>query len=285
MAAISLPTLAPVLTGQADDGQAVTVPGVLFNLARRTNKSGAPWMWVMLADTAGRAVPVVVFPGSYAQLAGVLTERAPVLLSGRVDRRGHRVGLVATDMSLIEKIHRPSGSNRQERPAGPGSTTSHQASEEIPSMTHRCPDAVPDPYTVIGAPWPVDGPYSSEHTASAARAVAELVRYLNHATRAVAALPDPVAVYDALGALSAATAGLPQTLCQLAGRLTELGEDSNAAVDNLGEPMVPRTAAQLAADALTDAAGQLADTARLLAAAHTLAGRLYLNTAIQGGAL
>lgn len=289
-AVMSLATLAPVLTGQADDGQAVTVPGVLFNLVRRTNKAGAPWAWLMLADTAGRAVPVVVFPGRYTHLADVLTERAPIVLSARVDRRGHRVGLVATDIRPIDQItiHRPGGSNRQERPAGPGSTTRQQASEETPSMTHhaphRRPDPVPDPYTVVGAPWPVDGPYSPEHTATAARAAAELVRYLNHATRTGAALPDPVAVYDTLTALAVTVDGLPQTLRQMAARLSDLAEDDNIAVDSLGEQISPSTAARWASDTLTDAASQLAGTRRLLAAAHTLTGRLYLNTTPEDGA-
>ena len=74
-----------------------------------------------------------------------------------------------------------------------------------------------------------------------ARAAAEAIRGLNHATRDHAALGQPSAAYDILGALSQAASGLPQLTAQVtsyldqalaAGKLGhDSGEDPAMAVD------------------------------------------------------
>src|SRR5262249_31528373 len=135
-----------------------------------------------------------------------------------------------------------------------------------------------DPDLAIGVVWPVYGPYSAEHTVTAAWAAAELVRYLNYATRAAAGLPYPAAVYDLLGGLGAVVGGLPQTLRQTAQRLTDLGNDPYAATDTLGQALTPPQAARLAVEDLAAAAGLLDSLAQRLAAAQGLAGRVDLDS-------
>src|SRR5947207_14801698 len=81
------------------------------------------------------------------------------------------------------------GSNRQERSAGPASTNRPMGQEEASSMTHYLHR--PDPDAVIAEMWPVDGPYTGDASLSAARAAADLLGYLAHATRQADALPAP----------------------------------------------------------------------------------------------
>ena len=102
--------------------------------------------------------------------------------------------------------------------------------------------------------------------AALARAAAEAIRGLNHATRDPASLGQPSAAYDLIGALSITAARLPQLITQISaylnhalagGRLGhDLGEDPALAVDDtvifLGDARL--SAAALAAD--LDAAQQ-----------------------------
>lgn len=66
----------------------------------------------------------------------------------------------------------------------------------------------------VGQHWPVDGPRDGDTVADAANAVAELVRYLNHATRS--GLHWAADVDAVLAGLGEAMHGLPQVLAQLA---------------------------------------------------------------------
>jgi hypothetical protein len=85
------------------------------------------------------------------------------------------------------------------------------------------------------------GQHASGDTVTLARAAAEAIRGLNHATRTEAGLDQPSAAYDILGALAAAAARLGQLLTQItryldtalaAGRLGhDLGEDPAHAID------------------------------------------------------
>jgi len=61
--------------------------------------------------------------------------------------------------------------------------------------------------------------WSAVHTTAAAGQVAELLRYLNHATDHPEALPDPAAVADLLHLLGQSVRRLPQTLRQVARRV------------------------------------------------------------------
>lgn len=69
--------------------------------------------------------------------------------------------------------------------------------------------------TVVEQNWPYDGPYRGGATKSTATAMAELVRYLNCATRHDRALPYVGTVCLVAEALHNATEGLDQTLRQL----------------------------------------------------------------------
>ena len=102
-----------------------------------------------------------------------------------------------------------------------------------------------------------------------ARAAAEAIRGLNHATRCDAGLGQPSAAYDVIGALSLAAARLPQLIAQItgyldqslqAGRLgNDLGEDPAPDVDGAGVFLgdARMSAAALAGD-LSQAQEQLA---------------------------
>ena len=78
--------------------------------------------------------------------------------------------------------------------------------------------------------------------AAMARAAAEALRDLNHATRDPASLGQPSAAYDVIGAVSITAARLPQLITQIttylnhalaSGRLGhDLGEDPALAVDD-----------------------------------------------------
>jgi hypothetical protein len=75
--------------------------------------------------------------------------------------------------------------------------------------------ATPDPDTLIDEHWPIDGPHGPGSVASAAAAVAHLVRYLNHATRSTNAHPSGPDLSSTLNNLATAVQRLPQLLQQL----------------------------------------------------------------------
>lgn len=85
------------------------------------------------------------------------------------------------------------------------------------------------------------GKLPGDEPVALARAAAEAIRGLNHATRGPAGLGQPSAAYDVLGALSMAAARTGQALAQItryldaaetAGRLGhDRGEDPSLAVD------------------------------------------------------
>lgn len=68
---------------------------------------------------------------------------------------------------------------------------------------------------MTAALFPLDGPHTPETVIGAARAVDDLVRYLNHATRGHL-LGNPADLYSVLAALSMAVMKLPQLVEQLA---------------------------------------------------------------------
>jgi hypothetical protein len=72
---------------------------------------------------------------------------------------------------------------------------------------------------VVARYFPLDGPYDDERTAAAAQTIAELVRYLNYATRYEEAARWPASVDRVLGALGDAAYGQVQALDQLGSRL------------------------------------------------------------------
>jgi hypothetical protein len=69
--------------------------------------------------------------------------------------------------------------------------------------------------------------WSAAHTRAAAGELAELVRYLNHATQYPEALPNPDAVGELLQQLGQSVRRLPQLLQQAAARMESLAADSD----------------------------------------------------------
>lgn len=73
-----------------------------------------------------------------------------------------------------------------------------------------------DPDDVIAWVWPLGGPYGSAETESAAGALYELVRYLNHATYNQDAIPYLSTADSVMGRLAAVAHALHQLVTQLA---------------------------------------------------------------------
>jgi hypothetical protein len=90
----------------------------------------------------------------------------------------------------------------------------------------------------------VDDPQPGSEAAALARAAADAIRGLNHATRSAGGLGQPSAAYDVIGSLSLAAARTGQALAQVtryldqalaAGRLGhDLGDDPRFAVETAG---------------------------------------------------
>ena len=95
-----------------------------------------------------------------------------------------------------------------------------------------------------GPPWMTSARWPRDDTVALARAAAEAIRGLNHATRCDAGLGQPSAAYDVIGALSLAASRLGQLLTQIAGYLDrslragrlshDLGEDPALHVNGAG---------------------------------------------------
>jgi DNA polymerase III subunit alpha len=70
-----------------DDGDLVTIGGIVGAVARRYTKKGEPYAQFRLEDLAG-GVTVVAFPSVYDQVPHLIETDAIVLVKGRIDRRG-----------------------------------------------------------------------------------------------------------------------------------------------------------------------------------------------------
>lgn len=88
----------------------------------------------------------------------------------------------------------------------------------------------------VGALFPLDGPYNDERTRAAARSIAELVRYLNHAGWSDNAYPWPATADSVVGSLSSAVAGLDQLLRQVEQRFAMLAMRDDAYTTGEGKP-------------------------------------------------
>ena len=134
---------------------------------------------------------------------------------------------------------------------------------------------------LVAAAWPLDGPYSPERTIEAARAIAELVRYLIYATRSMCvALPYPSDVYGLLGNLSSAQHGLAQTCEQIAAGIEVQAVSLTLSVDELGSPEgagSARGAVRSAIESAWKAAAGCRESAAHLSLAHSHVGRLRVD--------
>jgi hypothetical protein len=121
------------------------------------------------------------------------------------------------------------------------------------------------------------GEWNGQHSTSAAWQVAELVRYLNHATldHPDQAVPDPNTAAAILGALHTAATRLPQLLDQLAGRMRAFAADPDLATSSADGA---QTLAGRSAAFLTAARPVLSQLTAALGNAHQAADRLYLDS-------
>jgi len=126
------------------------------------------------------------------------------------------------------------------------------------------------------AAFPLAGPFDTDHLIAACDAIAELVRYVAHATYPVRDglryAPDAYAV---LGRLSHAVHSLHQVCEQIGHRLDGMATDPTLRVDQMGRPAEPAALARWAADLLTSAGTSCWQMATCLDAAQSATGRLY----------
>ncbi len=140
-------------------------------------------------------------------------------------------------------------------------------------MTARDDEAAVDPYELVERWWPYDGPYSDEHTTTAATMIQRLGRYLNNATQTPAGLSHAAAAGQVLAELTAAIAGFDQLLGQLARFLDHEADTNPSLYDDRRERPGADTARRTARE-LREAIRAVRDLATLLAAAAGLASHL-----------
>lgn len=165
--------------------------------------------------------------------------------------------LVKVNESRNHLHHRPEGTTSVPRGAATG--LAGLPADELVAALH--------PY----------GELSAEHTAGAARQVAELIRYLNAVTydRPEEAIPDPNTAAAVLGALHATVTRLPQLLLQLRGCMRGFADDPDLATGST-DTAADRLAHQ-SAQAIARAEAELWRITETLKAAYQAADRLYLD--------
>ncbi len=125
--------------------------------------------------------------------------------------------------------------------------------------------------------WPLDGPYDPERTVDAARTIAELVRYLNHATgpwKSGDCLEFPAQLGSTIGALSAATYSMRQLAEQLGHHADRFGQMGALYDDRGGDPAETVAEAMVG---LRNARTHLAAVAAAFDHAQTAANRLGIR--------
>ncbi|WP_396327637.1 DNA polymerase III subunit alpha [Jatrophihabitans lederbergiae] len=110
-------SIADLQTDAVNDGQLITVAGILSTVTRRMTKDGKPWAQVTLEDLEG-AVEVLFFPASYTQVGMQIAEDAIVVIKGRVDSREDAIRMIGSDLTVP---------NLSEGPRGPIKITVDQA--------------------------------------------------------------------------------------------------------------------------------------------------------------
>jgi DNA polymerase-3 subunit alpha len=109
--AVADTSVAALQSEQAEDGQNVTVAGILSSLSRRVNKTGAPWAQAILEDLEG-GVEVLFFPATYAQVGIHLAEDAILVVRGRVDKREDQAKLIASEVTVPDLTAQATGGPR-----------------------------------------------------------------------------------------------------------------------------------------------------------------------------
>ncbi|GIV00778.1 MAG: hypothetical protein KatS3mg014_2393 [Actinomycetota bacterium] len=93
---VEIPDLATL-----DDGDLVTVGGIVGAVARRYTKRGEPYAQFRLEDLTG-GVTVIAFPNVYEQVPHLIETDAIVLVRGRVDRRGRAEEVQLRAVEILE---------------------------------------------------------------------------------------------------------------------------------------------------------------------------------------
>jgi DNA polymerase-3 subunit alpha len=88
---------------ELEDGAVVTVGGILTKIKHTTTKKTNEQMAIGLLEDLQGEVEVLVFPNSFAQLAGQLKPGAIVFVEGRVALREERPRLIAQQIIPIEQ--------------------------------------------------------------------------------------------------------------------------------------------------------------------------------------
>jgi hypothetical protein len=147
------------------------------------------------------------------------------------------------------------------------------------------PEAAVNPVDAVAGAFPI-GVYEEDLVVAAGRTLAEVVRYLNHATASgEVGLSSTDGLYQLVGALDVTMRRLPQLLEQLSARTRALGEVPGLAVDSLGPVPVggAREVARLAFEELAAASTAAGYSGWYLDRAHVLLSRLYLSGSGGGG--
>ncbi|MHB8440353.1 MAG: DNA polymerase III subunit alpha, partial [Acidimicrobiales bacterium] len=105
------------LDANGRDGQIRTVGGVVTALNRRYTKRGELMATFMLEDLRG-AVEVFIFPKTMAEVGGMLTDDAVVVVKGRVDTRDDQVKLVCMELSRPQLQFEGTGPLKVQLPLG-----------------------------------------------------------------------------------------------------------------------------------------------------------------------
>lgn len=141
-----------------------------------------------------------------------------------------------------------------------------------------------DGIKLVNETWPLNGPYSPESLISASQAIAELYRYLAHATigGAEAAVPNIPDAYPAFGALITAAHSSEQVLQQLAARVDHFADfDPNVRHDSHSnvEGNQAVDALLIAAECLHSAAGSAGQMGADLSRASGQLSHIYHDDA------
>ncbi|MFM8944664.1 MAG: DNA polymerase III subunit alpha [Actinomycetota bacterium] len=91
-----------------DDGDIVTVGGIVAGIQRKFTKGGDPYAIFRLEDLTG-GIAIIAFPELFREAAAVLESDAIVLVKGRVDHRGREPQLRALEIRVPELAERPAG--------------------------------------------------------------------------------------------------------------------------------------------------------------------------------
>jgi DNA polymerase-3 subunit alpha len=96
----------------ADDGELVTVGGIIGSVARKYTKRGEPYAQFRLEGLAA-GVEVVAFPSVYEADPDLISADRIVLVTGRIDRRGRELQIRANEVRepvFVEEPRTPDGS-------------------------------------------------------------------------------------------------------------------------------------------------------------------------------